>query len=197
MRLILCSSQAWDSSDELIGQQVQAYHALNGIPSEVVTETTSTNEAVILNTYEAAEAAGFFEEYPFYSRYVIPAGTFSGVDEDVETFRDAGLWVISADTDEELVYQMTKAVYDQVGLYFMQEPTNGVASEMGPDTALVGVQTPLHPGAARYWERGRRNHSRSSAAALERLPRSAQLSFHLSGLDSPPLRALPRYAIPT
>ena len=141
-----------DASEELKDQQVQAYHGLYGVPNATVTDTSATGEAVILNTYDAAAAAGFFEAYPFYSKYVIPAGTFSGVDEDVETFRDAGLWVVSADTDEELVYRMTKAVYDQVGLYFMQEPTNGVASEMGPDTALVGVRTPLHPGAARYWE---------------------------------------------
>ena len=141
-----------DASEELKDQQVQAYHALYGIPNDTVIDTSSTGEAVILSTYDAAEAAGFFETYPFYSKYVIPAGTFSGIDEDVETFRDAGLWVVSADTDEELVYQMTKAIYDQVGVYFMEELTEGVASEMGSDTALVGVQTPLHPGAARYWE---------------------------------------------
>ena len=140
-----------DASEELKTQQVQAYHALYGVPSETVDDTSSTNEAVILNTYDAAEAAGFFEKYPFYTKYVIPAGTFSGVDEDVTTFRDAGLWVIFADIDEELVYQMTKEVYSQVGLYFMQELAGSVAQEMGPDTALVGVQTPLHPGAARYW----------------------------------------------
>lgn len=141
-----------DASEELRAQQVQAYHALHGVPSRTVPDTTATGKAIILDTYDVAEAAGFFERYPFYSKYVIPAGTYSGINEDVETFRDAGLWVVSADVDEELVYQMTKAIYNQVGLYFMQEPTNGVAREMGPETALVGVQTPLHPGAARYWE---------------------------------------------
>jgi TRAP-type uncharacterized transport system substrate-binding protein len=69
----------------------------------------------------------------------------------VRTFRDAGLWVVSADVDEELVYQMTKAIYDQAGLDRMLQVTN-VASEMGPDNALAGIQIPLHPGAARYWE---------------------------------------------
>ena len=140
-----------DASEELKNQQVQAFHALNGVPSDAVADTASLDEAVILSTYDAAEAAGFFEQYPFYSKYVIPAGTFSGVDEDVTTFNDAGLWVVSANMDEELVYQMTKEVYGQVGLYFMQQSTGDVAQEMSSDTALVGVQTPLHPGAARYW----------------------------------------------
>ena len=140
-----------NASDQLKNRQVAAYHALFGVPNATVTDTSSTNNVVILSTYDAAEEAGFFEQYPFYSEYVIPAGTFNGVDEDVTTFRDAGLWIVSADTDEELVYQMTKTIYDQPGLDHMNQVT-AVASEMGPDSALVGVQIPLHPGAARYWE---------------------------------------------
>lgn len=140
-----------NASDQLKNNQVDAYHALFGVPNAAVTDTTSTANATLISSYEEAEEAGFFEEYPFYSEYVIPAGTFSGVDEDVRTFRDAGLWVVSADVPEDLVYEMTKAVYDQEGLDRMVQVTN-VASEMGPDNALVGVQLPLHPGAARYWE---------------------------------------------
>ena len=140
-----------NASDSLKNRQVDAYHALFGVPNATVTDTSSTNDIVILSTYDDAEAAGFFEQYPFYTEYVIPGGTFSGVDEDVTTFRDAGLWIASADMDEETVYQMTKAIYDQAGLEHMLQVTN-VAGEMGNDNALVGVQIPLHPGAARYWE---------------------------------------------
>ena len=140
-----------NASDQLKNRQVQAYHALYGVPNATVTDTSSTNNVVILSTYDAAEEAGFFEQYPFYSEYVIPAGTFSGVDEDVKTFRDAGLWIVSAEMDEETVYQLTKTIYDQAGLDHMNQVTS-VASEMGPDNALVGVEIPLHPGAARYWE---------------------------------------------
>lgn len=140
-----------NASDSLKNRQVEAYHALYGVPNATVTDTSSTNDIVILSTYDDAEAAGFFEQYPFYTEYVIPGGTFAGVDEDVTTFRDAGLWIASADMDEETVYQMTKAIYDQAGLEHMLQVTN-VAGEMGTDNALVGVQLPLHPGAARYWE---------------------------------------------
>ena len=140
-----------NASDQLKNRQVEAYHALFGVPNAAVTDTASTNDIVILSSYDEAEAAGFFEQYPFYTEYVIPAGTFNGVEEDVTTFRDAGLWIVSAEMDEELVYQMTKAIYDQAGLDHMTQVT-AVASEMGADNALVGVQIPLHPGAARYWE---------------------------------------------
>lgn len=140
-----------NASDQLKNRQVDAYHALFGVPNAAVTDTASTADIHIISSYEEAEAAGFFDEHPYYTEYVIPAGSFNGVDEDVHTFRDAGLWVVSADTPDDLVYEMTKAIYDQEGLDDMLQVTN-VASEMGTDTALVGVQIPLHPGAARYWE---------------------------------------------
>lgn len=140
-----------NASDQLKNRQVEAYHALFGVPNAAVTDTASTADIRILSSYDEADAAGFFDQYPFYTEYVIPAGTFSGVDEDVRTFRDAGLWVVSADADADLVYEMTKAVYEQEGLDRMLQVTN-VAAEMGPDNALVGVQVPLHPGAARFWE---------------------------------------------
>jgi uncharacterized protein len=94
--------------------------------------------------------AGFFEKYPFYARVTIPAGTYRGVDDEVETWRDAGIWIVSEDMDEEMVYQMTKAIFDADGLEHMLRVTN-VAREMGIDSALSGIALPLHPGAARYW----------------------------------------------
>jgi TRAP transporter TAXI family solute receptor len=139
-----------NASDQLKNRQVDAYHTLFGVPNATVVDTSSTHDIVLISSYDEAEAAGFFDEHPYYSLHVIPAGTFNGVDEDVRTFRDAGLWVVSADVDEELVYQMTKAIYDQAGLDRMLQVTN-VASEMGPDNALAGIQIPLHAGAARYW----------------------------------------------
>ena len=139
-----------NASDALKNRQVEAYHALFGVPSSAVTDTASTNNILILSSYDEAEAAGFFEQYPFYTKYVIPGGTFNGLDEDVTTFRDAGLWIVSADMDEDTVYEMTKLVYEQGGLDHMLQVTS-VAKEMGSDNALVGMQFPLHPGAARFW----------------------------------------------
>ena len=139
-----------NASSQLKDRQVDAYHALFGVPNAAVTDTSSTADIVILSSYDDALAAGFFDEYPFYTRYVIPAGSFRGVDEDVTTFRDAGLWVVSADMDEDLVYEMTKAIYSEAGLEHMLAVT-AVAKEMGLDNAVVGIQIPMHPGAAKFW----------------------------------------------
>ena len=139
------------ASDQLKDGQVDAYHALLGVPNATLVDTVTARDAHLISTYEVALASGFFERYPFYSAFTIPAGTYRGVDEDVQTWRDAGIWIVSADMDEELVYQMTKAIFDEAGLEHMLRVTN-VAREMGHGSALSGIALPLHPGAARYWD---------------------------------------------
>jgi uncharacterized protein len=138
------------ASDQLKDGQVDGYHALLGVPNATLVDTTTARDAVVLSTYGDALAAGFFEKYPFYARVTIPGGTYRGIDDEVETWRDAGIWIVSDAMDEEMVYQMTKAVFDADGLEHMLRVTN-VAREMGIDSALSGIALPLHPGAARYW----------------------------------------------
>lgn len=138
------------ASDQLKDGQVDAYHALLGVPNATLVDTTTARDARILSTYDVALASGFFERYPFYSPFTIPAGTYSGIDEDVQTWRDAGIWIVSDDMDDDLVYEMTKAIFGPDGLERMLRVTN-VARDMGPENALSGIALPLHPGAARYW----------------------------------------------
>ena len=138
------------ASDQLKDGQVDGYHALLGVPNATLVDTTTARDAVVLSTYQTALEAGFFEKYPFYARTTIPGGTYRGVDDEVETWRDAGIWIVSDAMDEEMVYQMTKAIFDPDGLEHMLRVTN-VAREMGLDSALSGIALPLHPGAARYW----------------------------------------------
>jgi TRAP transporter TAXI family solute receptor len=138
------------ASDALKDGQIDAYHSLLGVPNAAMTDTFTSRQAKILATLADAEAAGFFDAYPFYSGFSVPAGSYPGVDGPVETWRDAGIWIVTADMDEDLVYRMTKAIYDPTGLQHMLRVTN-VAREMGLENALSGIALPLHPGAARYW----------------------------------------------
>ena len=51
-------------------------------------------------------------------------------------------------TDEELVYSMTKALFENIGeLQAIHPATTAMAIE----NAIAGLPVPLHPGAARYY----------------------------------------------
>ena len=78
----------------------------------------------------------------------IPANTYKGQDKDVETAGVANYLVTHAGVSDDLVYQMTKALFESL-------PELAKAHESGKqiklDNALAGVPIPLHPGAERYY----------------------------------------------
>ena len=53
------------------------------------------------------------DEHGFFSQSVIPAGTYQGNDADVQTVAVGAQWYTSAKEDEELIYQITKALWNK------------------------------------------------------------------------------------
>ena len=86
--------------------------------------------------------------YPPYFRLSIPGGTYEGVDGETPTYGLANGLVISADVPEERVYQMTKAVFENLEALAGVHPAFG---KMSKETILNGFGSPLHPGALRYY----------------------------------------------
>ena len=80
--------------------------------------------------------------YPLLGRTLIPRGTYPGQDVPVHTIGVDLLLVCRADLDNKLVYELTRA-------YFEQSLEN-VRNQTDPQRAPA-VVIPLHPGAARYY----------------------------------------------
>lgn len=85
---------------------------------------------------------------PFVSA-TIPAKTYTGQDEPVQTAAVVNYLVTREGVSEDTVYQMTKLVYKSI-------PELAAAHSAGKDIkldgALAGVPIPLHPGAQRYFK---------------------------------------------
>ncbi len=85
---------------------------------------------------------------PFVSA-TIPAKTYTGQDEPVQTAAVVNYLVTREGVPEETVYQMTKLVYESI-------PELAAAHVAGKDIkldgALAGVPIPLHAGAQRYFK---------------------------------------------
>ncbi len=87
-------------------------------------------------------------EYPPYFRLSIPGGTYDDVAADTPTYGLANGLVISSDVPEERVYEMTKAIFENLEALAGVHPAFG---DMSADTVLDGFGSPLHPGALRYY----------------------------------------------
>jgi TRAP transporter TAXI family solute receptor len=86
---------------------------------------------------------------PAYQPGVIPANTYEGQTEDVPTAAIANIFVSHSAVPDELAYQMTKQMFDNLDRV-------GAAHSAGKgitlDQAPKNLPLPLHPGAERFYK---------------------------------------------
>jgi TRAP transporter TAXI family solute receptor len=83
-----------------------------------------------------------------YMKGVIPAGTYRDQSGDVQTASIANFLVTRADMSPDIVYAMTKSLFEHVADLAAAHPA---ARAIDPRRALDGMPIPLHPGAQRYY----------------------------------------------
>ncbi len=79
----------------------------------------------------------------------IPANTYEGQAEPVETAAVVNYLVTRSDLSDDLVYRMTKAMYESLPEL---QAAHSAAKAIDVQKAAEGMPVPLHPGAARYLE---------------------------------------------
>ncbi|MCP3959538.1 MAG: TAXI family TRAP transporter solute-binding subunit [bacterium] len=129
---------------------IDAFWVFAGYPNSSVIQAAASNDIKLLDLAAAGEEAGFFDDYPFYGKLTIPAGTYGGVDYDVASFQDSALWVANKDIAADTVYEALKEIYSADGLAYMVK-VKSTAKSMSLTSGLDGIVTPIHDGAERFW----------------------------------------------
>ena len=81
--------------------------------------------------------------------YTIPANTYVGQANDVNTFGLAQVIFTDDNADEDLIYKFTKSFWENIGeLQSSNTSFAGMNAELGSKMYDV----PMHPGAARYFK---------------------------------------------
>jgi len=92
--------------------------------------------------------------YPFFSQYIIPAGTYGNAEDKYTINCQAALYV-KPDLPEDVVYELTKVWYEKTSeVAEAHAAAKWLAEELSAgklETALSGITTPLHPGAYKYF----------------------------------------------
>ncbi len=83
-----------------------------------------------------------------YAPGIIPAGTYNGQEEDVQTATVINYLVTHEDVSEETAYQMTKLLYENLD---RMVSSHSAASAIALENAVDENPVPLHPGAERYY----------------------------------------------
>jgi uncharacterized protein len=83
-----------------------------------------------------------------YVAGTIPAGSYDGQPAEVPTAVIKTLLVTRDGVSDDLVYRMTKLLFDHLDLLVQ---TNPAAKDIAVAKAPFGLPVPLHPGAERYY----------------------------------------------
>ena len=137
------------ATDALRNGKVDAIFVVAGFPTGAIVELASAVD-VKLVPIDGAGAKALTSKYGFFSQSPIPSGTYEGVDE-VNTVAVGAQWFTSAKEDNELIYEITKALWNKESRKLM-DVGHAKGKTITPESALSGVGVPLHPGAEKFYK---------------------------------------------
>jgi len=137
------------SAEHIADGQLDAYFYVAGTPVAAMVQLSAAR-GMELYSFKAEEIDVIQAALPYYYATIIPANTYEGIDYEVATLAGGAQWMVSADQSEELVYGITKALWNESTrkLFNNGHPK---AKLIQLDSALNGVTIPLHPGAEKYY----------------------------------------------
>jgi len=138
------------STQRLADGQLDAFFYAGGTPFASLIQLGST-KGFELYKFSDAERVEINKIIPYYVESLIPAGTYENITYDVPTLAVNGQLVTSVDQDEDLIYSITKALWNKNTRKLLDKGhSKGKVIRM--ETALVGALIPVHPGAARFYK---------------------------------------------
>lgn len=118
-----------------------------GAPTSSVTDLANGHDIRIVPLNGPA-IAKLQENQPYYANAVLPGGSYKGQDADVETLAVRAIWATHADVPEDIIYAVTKALYENTETLGQVHPKG---KEISLDKAMESVSVPVHPGAEKYY----------------------------------------------
>jgi hypothetical protein len=137
-----------EQAQALCDNKIDAMVFTVGHPSGSIQEATTTCDTKLIPV-TGPEVDQLVEQNPYYAKAVIPGGMYRGTDLDVETFGVKATFVTSADVPEDVVYEVTRAVFENFEDFKKLHPA--FATLQQEDMVTQALSAPLHPGAEKYY----------------------------------------------
>ena len=143
------SIKASEAASLLQDGRIDAFFYTVGHPSGAIKEATSGARKVRLATITGIDA--LLAKYPYYAKATIPVSLYPGAqnDKDIETFGVKATLVTSAKVPDEVVYAITKEVFDNFDEFKKLHPAYATLTK---ENMLEGLSAPMHPGALKYFK---------------------------------------------
>lgn len=137
------------AADRMRDGAMDAFFFVGGYPAGAIAELASQH-AVKLVAISCDDAPAICEKYTFFATDTVPGGTYEGNPDDVKTLAVGAQWITSADQPEDLVYRITKALWND-NTRKQLDAGHAKGKAITKENALKGVGIPLHPGAEKFY----------------------------------------------
>ena len=149
----------WDSIDteylthdqetqDLADGRIDAAAYSIAVPGTSVEEYFNANDGHFV-AFTDEQLTEFLNQNPDHVEFTIESGTYSKQEDEITTVGVKAAVITMEDTDEELIYEITKSLLDDNRDLSEYHPAG---AEFNFDDALDGMEIPLHDGALRYFE---------------------------------------------
>ena len=136
-----------DGISQLQDGNADAVVIQTAIPAAAIQELVAGGHAFRLLSVDEAYANELCEEFGYFGYGTISTSVYATMEEDCKTMYISNMVSVRADLDEELVYQMTKAFFENIETI---QGSHKAASALTAEAA-ARVSIPMHAGARRYF----------------------------------------------
>jgi TRAP transporter TAXI family solute receptor len=142
-----------DQIKSLCDGNIDAMTYMAGNPNGVLQEVTQYNNSrckVKIINIDNKTIEKLIKINPSYVKSYIPGGMYKNNPEDISTFGIKATLVTSSKISEEIVYNLTKAVFDNFDNFKTLHPV--FSSMKIKESVKDGNHAPIHKGALRYYK---------------------------------------------
>lgn len=137
-----------DIADQIKDGLIDAGFVTAGAPTTAVTDLATSKDINIL-TVDDEHIEKLVAEHPFYTKNIIPGGTYKGLDEDIQTVAVKATLIASVNVADDVIYELTQAIFDNLPALIDGHAKFG---ELSLESAVDGIDVDFHPGAEAYFK---------------------------------------------
>jgi TRAP transporter TAXI family solute receptor len=149
--LTVIEKPAYEASELLQQGEIDAYFYTVGHPNLSIKEASHGDRKIMLVTPEQEFVDAFIGKREYLVERIIRVDYYTEIanKEPVRTLGIKAILFCNADTDEDVVYNLVKEVFENFDLFKMQHPA---FANLTPEKLSSNLVVPLHPGAERYFK---------------------------------------------
>ncbi len=137
-----------EQAQGLCDDNFDAFVFIAGHPNGSIKEASTTCETHLVNIM-GAPIHDLVKKHSYFRQATIPGGMYVGSPKDTHSFGVAATIVSSTKTSSEVIYQIVKAVFENLDDFRKLHPA--FANLKKEEMVQAGLSAPLHEGALKYY----------------------------------------------